>query len=91
MMAVEPFLFSGPVNQKHKRDRCDRPVSNRPIEQGSSFQEEPCGEFPDLLHGTPPGKVFAFELCMIMMITRRALAHKIYVNKGAKKTLSKMV
>ena len=62
MMAIETFLFSSPVNEKREQDRCDRPISNRPIEQGSSFQEEPCGEFPDFLHGTPPGKAFACEL-----------------------------
>ncbi len=56
LMPIEAFLFSRPINEDHEHNRRDRPISDRPIENGFKFFEYLYGKLPDFVHVTTSGK-----------------------------------
>ena len=67
---MEPFLFSGPVDEHHEDDHRNCPVAHRPVDQSYEVPEKPPSEFPDNVHAiTPREKQFACELGVTMRIT----------------------
>jgi len=55
-------LLSGTVDQHAQHEHSDCPVSYCPIEKWPKIREQPCCVFPDNVHVTTSGKLFAYEL-----------------------------
>ena len=55
-MSTEAALSAGAVEHRDENDSGDRPIAQRPIDGPSHIADDTLGEFPDNIHGEPPGK-----------------------------------
>src|ERR1041385_7802095 len=56
MMSTEAPLSAGGVEHRDEHDGGDRPIAQRPIDGPGHVAADTLGEFPDYIHGAPPGK-----------------------------------
>jgi len=55
-MSTEAPLSAGGVEHRDEHDGSDRPIAQRPIDGPGHVADDTLGEFPDYIHGAPPGK-----------------------------------